>query len=38
VRAPADGFIARAKAREAALAAARKLADDAVGALAKAGQ
>jgi hypothetical protein len=38
VRAPAEGFIARAKAREAALAAARKLADDAVGALAKAGQ
>jgi hypothetical protein len=38
VRVPADGFIARAKAREAALAAARKLADDAVGALAKAGQ
>ena len=38
VRAPAQGFIARAQAREAALAAARKLADDAVGALAKAGQ
>ena len=38
VRAPAQSFIARAQAREAALAAARKLADDAVGALAKAGQ
>ena len=38
VRAPAQGFIARAQAREAALSAARKLADDAVGALAKAGQ
>ena len=38
VRAPAQGWIARAQARDAALAAARKLADDAVGALAKAGQ
>ena len=38
VRAPAQNWIARVQAREAALAAARKLADDAVGALAKAGQ
>ena len=38
VRAPAQSLIARAQARDAALAAARKLADDAVGALAKAGQ
>ena len=38
VRAPAQSFIARVQAREAALATARKLADDAVGALAKAGQ
>ena len=38
VRAPAQNWIARVQAREAALVAARKLADDAVGALAKAGQ
>ena len=38
VRAPAESWLARVWAREAALAAARKLADDAVGALAKAGQ
>ncbi|HKS60969.1 MAG TPA: hypothetical protein VJT13_04685 [Xanthobacteraceae bacterium] len=37
-RAPAQDWIKRVQAREAALAAARKLADDAVGALAKAGQ
>lgn len=37
VRAPAQAWIARAQAREAALASVRKLADDAVGALAKAG-
>ena len=38
VRASAQGWIARVQAREAALTAARRLADDAVGALAKAGQ
>jgi hypothetical protein len=36
VRAPAEGWIRQAQAQAAALAAARKLADDAVGALSKA--
>jgi hypothetical protein len=36
VRAPAEGWIRQAQAHMAALAAARKLAEDAVGTLAKA--
>ena len=35
VRAPAEGWIKKAQAQMAALAASRKLADDAVGTLAK---